>query len=240
MTVTATDASGSNTAATQRFTVTVWSATAVDYDSDDDGLIEISSLAQLDAIRHDRGGDGGSTADGKTAYEAAFSDAVDWMGCNDLQGCSGYELTDDLDFDTNANGMADSGDTYWNNGEGWAPIGGEGTESFGSLLLLRNPYLSVFEGNGHTISHLFIDTDTAVLSGLFGYAFLASIRNLGLIDVEVDVGSTGLAAGLVAFNSAEIRTSTVTGRSREKITWVGWSGSTHLSGRFAAATPPVG
>ena len=212
VTVTATDASGSNTAATQRFTVTVWSATAVDYDSDDDGLIEISSLAQLDAIRHDRGGDGGSTADGKTAYEAAFSDAVDWMGCNDLQGCSGYELTDDLDFDTNANGMADSGDTYWNNGEGWAPIGGEGTESFGSLLLLRNPYLSVFEGNGHTISHLFIDTDTAVLSGLFGYTFLASIRNLGLIDVEVDVGSTGLAAGLVAFNSAEIRTSTVTGQ----------------------------
>ena len=212
ITVTATDASGSNSAATQRFTVTVWASTAVDYDSDDDGLIEIGSLAQLDAIRHDRGGDGGPTEDGKTAYEAAFSNAVEWMGCNALEGCAGYELTGDLDFDTNGDGMADSGDTYWNNGEGWVPIGGEGTESFGSLLLLRNPYLSVFEGNGHTISHLFIDTDTAVLSGLFGYAFLASIRNLGLIDVEVDVGSTGLASGLVAFNSAEIRTSYVTGQ----------------------------
>ena len=212
VTVTATDASGSNTAATQRFTVTVWSAAAVDYDSDDDGLIEISSLAQLNAIRHDRGGDGGPTADGKTAYEAAFSDAVDWMGCNDLQGCSGYELTADLDFDTNGNGMADSGDTYWNNGEGWVPIGGEGSTSSGSLFSLQYPYLSIFEGNGHTISHLFIDTDTSVLSGLFGYTFLSNIRNLGLIDVDVDVGSTGLAAGLVAFNSGEIRTSYVTGQ----------------------------
>ena len=211
-TVTATDASGSNTSATQRFTVTVWSATAVDYDSDDDGLIEISALAQLDAVRHDRGGDGNPTADGKTAYEAAFADAVEWMGCNDLQGCSGYELTADLDFDTNGNGMADAGDTYWNNGEGWVPIGGEGSLSSGSLLDPNNPFLAIFEGNGHTISHLFIDTDTAVLSGLFGYAFLASIRNLGLIDVDVDVGSTGLVAGLVAFNAGEIRTSYVTGQ----------------------------
>ena len=228
--VTATDASGSNTAATQRFTVTVWSATAVDYDSDDDGLIEIGSLAQLDAIRHDRGGDGGSTADGKTAYEAAFSDAVDWMGCNDLQGCSGYELTADLDFDTNGNGMADSGDTYWNNGEGWVPIGGEGSLSFGSLLDPNNPFLAIFEGNGHTISHLFIDTDTAVFSGLFGYAFLASIRNLGLIDVDVDVGSTGLVAGVVAFNAGEIRTSYVTGQVSGKENVGGLVGINHFIG----------
>ena len=212
ITVTATDASGSNTAATQRFTVTVWSATAVDYDSDDDGLIEIDSLAQLDAIRHDRGGDGGPTADGKTAYESAFSDAVEWMGCNALQGCSGYELTADLDFDTNGNGTADSGDTYWNNGAGWVPIGGHGTTSSGSLLFLINPFLAVFEGNGHTISHLFIDTDSAVLSGLFGYTRLAIIRNLGLIDIDVKVESTGLAAGLVAFNRAQIRASYVTGQ----------------------------
>ena len=209
--VTATDASGSNTAASQRFTVTVWSATAVDYDSDDDGLIEIISLAQLNAIRHDRGGDGGSTADGKTAYEAAFSEAVDWMGCNDLQGCSGYELTADLDFDTNGNGMADSGDTYWNNGEGWTPIGGEGTTSSGSLFSLRNPYLSIFEGNGHTISHLHIISGTNALSGLFGYTALSSIRNVGLIDVFVSVGSNGPVAGLVAWNAGEIRTSYVTG-----------------------------
>ena len=231
ITVTATDASGSNTAATQRFTVTVWSETAVDYDSDDDGLIEIGSLAQLDAIRHDRGGDGGPTADGKTAYESAFSNAVEWMGCNALEGCSGYELTADLDFDTNGNGMADSGDTYWNNGAGWTPIGGHETTSSGSLLFLRNPFLAVFEGNGHTISHLFIDTDSAVLSGLFGYTRLASIRNLGLIDVDVECGvdRPGCRAGRVQLR-AEIRTSYVTGRVTGKDNVGGLVGINHFLG----------
>ena len=212
VTVTATDASGSNTAATQRFTVTVWSATAVDYDSDDDGLIEISSLARLNAIRHDRGGDGSPTEDGKTAYQAAFSNAVEWMGCNTLEGCTGYELTADLDFDTNGNGMADSGDTYWNNGAGWTPIGGEGSVDFGTYFIPRNSFQTTFEGNGHTISRLFIDTDTAFLSGLFGFASRSSIRNLGLIDVDIDVGSTGLAGALLALNSGEIRASYATGQ----------------------------
>ena len=32
--------------------------TTVDYDTDDDGLIEISNLAQLDAVRYDLSGDG--------------------------------------------------------------------------------------------------------------------------------------------------------------------------------------
>ena len=49
--MTATD-DGSNQSRTQQFTVTVLPATTVDYDTDDDGLIEISNLAQLDAVRH--------------------------------------------------------------------------------------------------------------------------------------------------------------------------------------------
>ena len=52
ITVTATDAVGSNPTATQRFKVTVGN----DYDSDDDGLIEIRTLAQLDAMRHNLDG----------------------------------------------------------------------------------------------------------------------------------------------------------------------------------------
>ena len=212
ITVTATDAAGSNSAATQRFLVTVWSASAVDYDSDDDGLIEIDSLAQLDAVRHDLRGSGNPTADGKAAYQAAFANAVEWMGCNTLEGCTGYELAADLDFDTNGNGMADSGDTYWNNGAGWMPIGGEGTVDLGTFFIPRNSFRTTFEGNGHTISHLFIDTDTTFLSGLFGYAFRSSIRNLGLIDVDIDAGSTGMTGALMALNSGEIRGSYATGR----------------------------
>ena len=43
-------------------------------------------------------------------------------GCP-IAGCTGYELTQDLNFDTNENGQFDEGDSYWNEGKGWQPIG---------------------------------------------------------------------------------------------------------------------
>ena len=59
VTVTVTDAGGSGGTATQSFRVTVPEEdVGVDYDADNDGLIEIATLAQLDAVRHDLDGDG--------------------------------------------------------------------------------------------------------------------------------------------------------------------------------------
>ena len=40
-----------------------------DYDTDDDGLIEVGSIAQLDAIRHDLNGNGDAN---HAEYIAAF------------------------------------------------------------------------------------------------------------------------------------------------------------------------
>ena len=98
---------------------------STDYDTDDDGLIEIASLAQLNAVRYDLNGNG--AADSLTnwrSYYAAFTSAAWGMGCPKRK-CTGYELTANLDFDTNGSGDADAGDTYWNAGEGWDPIGGK-------------------------------------------------------------------------------------------------------------------
>ena len=93
------------------------------------------------------------------------------MGCPD--GCVGYELTTDLDFDTDDDGDIDSDDDYWNNGDGWDPIG-ERLDGFDAT----------FEGNRRTISHLFIDRGN--YSGLLGETGSASlIRRLGLVDVDV-------------------------------------------------------
>ena len=180
-----------------------------DYDVDDDNLIDVGNLAQLDAVRYDLNGDGvvDDSSDWQSYYSALAFAQSSLMGCPD--GCTGYELTMSLDFDTNNSGGPDAGDDYWNGGEGWVPIGGEDTSAIGTLLLLTNPFQAIFDGNGHTVSNLFIDTDNVVLVGLFGYT-LSSIRNLGLIDV--DVTGTELAAGLVGFNSREIRGSYVTGR----------------------------
>ena len=178
-----------------------------DYDVDDDGLIEVGNLAQLDAVRYDLNGDGvvDDASDWQSYYDAFDQSSL--MGCPD--GCTGYELTASLDFDTNNSGAIDPGDTYWNNGEGWTPIGGEDTSAIGRLLFLSNPFAAIFEGNGHTVSNLFIDTDNVVLVGLFGYAS-SSIRNMGVIDV--DVKGADLAGGLIGFNAGEIRASYVTGR----------------------------
>ena len=81
ITVTATD-DGSNLSRTQQFTVTVLPTTAVDYDIDDDGLIEISNLAQLSAVRYDLYGGGWSFGQ-PAEYAEAFPNGG---GCPGMRG----------------------------------------------------------------------------------------------------------------------------------------------------------
>ena len=76
----------------------------------------------------------------QTSYNAAFPGAASDMGCPDgpdsgqtPDACGGYELMQDLDFDTDGDGstytfsgsnpVSDSGDAYHNSGSGWDPIG---------------------------------------------------------------------------------------------------------------------
>ena len=213
ITVTATDAGGSGASATQTFTVTVLSSSAVDYDDDDNGLIEVTTLAQLDAIRHDLDGDGEPTEDGATAYAAAFSAVGDRQACGGPDGCVGYELEADLDFDTNGNGSADAGDAYWNGGAGWEPLDPveiPSTPTPGVIFLVfRAGFRAIFEGNGHIIANLFIDRDSDDV-GLFGTTGYSSvIRHVGLIDVDV-AGSSDVG-GLVGADQGSVIGSYVTG-----------------------------
>ena len=219
ITVTATDAGGSMASGTQTFTVTVRPSSATDYDADDDGLIEVTTLVRLNAIRHDLDGDGEPTADGATAYAAAFSTVGDRQACGGLTGCVGYELADNLDFDTNRNGRADSGDTYWNVGAGWEPIGAVFTSPStpGVIVIVFGAgFRAIFEGNGHTIANLFIDRDSDV--GLFGRtAYGSVIRHVGLIDVMVSGSSNvgGLAGTANGSVIGSYVTGTVTGTGED-------------------------
>ena len=198
ITVTATD-DGSNQSRTQRFIVTVLPTTTVDYDNDDDGLIEIRNLAQLDAVRYDLNGDGISYS---TPYAEAFNDGGNVLACGGLLGCVGYELNADLDFDTDGSGEADAGDTYWNNGAGWVPIG-DSSSSFSS-------FAAIFEGNGRTISNLFIDSSENDI-GLFGVTrFSAIIRNLEMVAVHVT--GTDNVGGLVGSNGGAVSACYATGK----------------------------
>ena len=204
ITVTATDTGGSMAGGTQTLTVTVQPSSTTDYDTDDDGLIEIMTLARLDAIRHDLNGDGEPTADGATDYATAFSTVSERQACGGLTGCVGYELDADLDFDTNRNGRADAGDTYWNNGAGWEPFEAASTPG---VIVFGADFRAIFEGNGHTIANLFIDRDSDV--GLFGRTAFSVIRHVGLIDVMVS-GSSDVG-GLVGTDQGSIIGCYVTG-----------------------------
>ncbi len=165
-------------------------AQGIDYDRDDDGLIEVHSLDQLYAIRYDEDGRGAYGWDhnpypnsARNAYQSAYPNARRGMGCPG-DGCMGYELMADLDFDTNGNGRADPGDHYWNgshnpdgsarcrswygghpggaqgpgacddyfgnDGEGWRPIAQD--------IEGGNYWRGIFEGNGHAIRNLYINT----------------------------------------------------------------------------------
>ena len=179
------------------------------YDSDDDGLIEVANLEQLDAIRWDLDGDGlPDSSSGMAGFATAFPGALDGMGCPD-SGCSGYELISDLDFDTNGNGRADAGDAYWNDGEGWAPIG----HDFGAA------FETFFNGGGHTISNLYIDRRDAKYAGLFGNTGFSgsnswvglnnNIRDLALVNVDVQGGT--YTGGLAGSNGLVIVACSVTG-----------------------------
>ena len=203
ITVTATD-DGSNRSRTQQFWVTVRPTTAVDYDTDDDGLIEIGNLAHLDAVRLDLTGDGFSYA---TAYFEAFTDGGGGsLACGGLLGCVGYELNADLNFDTDGSGEADAGDTYWNSGAGWVPIG-DSSDSFSS-------FAAIFEGNGRTITNLFIDSSENDI-GLFGATrsgavSSAVIRNLELVSVQVT--GTDNVGGLAGSNGGAVSGCFATGK----------------------------
>ena len=175
------------------------------HDTDGDGLIEIEFLEQLDAIRYDLDGDGQADDNADNdAYAAAFPGTVCPYDCN------GYELVHPLDFaaaDSYASGEVN---TDWTTGQGWLPI------QSGELwrIFAEDPFAATFDGNGHTISNLYMnrpeDDGSAGPVGLFGSAANCLIRNVSLVDVQV-TGSIPVGGLLGASYYSEVRDSHVTG-----------------------------
>ncbi len=173
-----------------------------DYDTDNDNLIEITTLEQLAAINYDLNGDGAAPSD-VNAYAAAFPDRATDMGC--LADCTGYELARSLDFNADSSyADANTNKTAWTTGAGWTPLG-----------LTNAPFTGTFHGNGHTISNLYVnitETVTAPVTGIAHAGLFGSsdgvVRNVGVTgSVTATIEIVGVAtvdsyAGGLAARSA--------------------------------------
>ena len=200
-----------------------------DYDDNDNGLIDVTTLAQLNAIRWDLNGDGfldtGTTTADTMAYQAAFPNAATGMGCPS-SGCAGYELRANLDFDTT--GDDDIADAPYAN---WTAIGPS----------YPNPYTSEFKGNNHTISNLTISGVTTFdRMGLFGQlSFTATISGVGLVDVNINAmvpHGTHIGA-LVGWNrGGTVHSSYATGSISVTSARPNW-GNLHLGGLVGTNDP---
>ena len=178
-----------------------------DYDDDDDGLIDVRTLAQLNAIRHDPNGNGDAThADYVAAFPNRITAAGTRMGCPSGT-CTGYELRADLDFDTDDDGDVDSNDSP--SFPNWTPIGP-----------YTAPYTAEFKGNNRAISNLTITGNSSLFRfGLFGTLSSSGlITGVGLPDANINIPSSGTpsagsvrAGALVGYNHGAVRSSYSTG-----------------------------
>ena len=170
----------------------------IDYDADDDGLIEIGWLEQLDAVRWDLDGDGFADDGGNAErYFAAFPDAAEYMGCTDH--CHGYELARDLDFKSAGSYASGAVNGKWTGGNGWLPIGVNGS------------FDASFDGNRHTIANLYINRSRDNQPDAVGLFYISHgiIDNIGLVNV--DISGTNFVGGLVGDNGGIINSSYATG-----------------------------
>ena len=181
----------------------------LDHDTNANGLIDVSTLFQLDAIRHDLDGNGRVLSGAESVYGTAFpvvegGAAYGPVAC--AGGCRGYELLRDLDFeDANSDGVP--GDkSIWARGAAAAGISGALSEGWIPIGTADSGYASIFDGGHRVIHNLCINATTAV-SGLFGTLSGSFVCDLGLEDVHIsssgsDVGSL---AGRLSDDSCVLR-----------------------------------
>ena len=193
--------SGSQSGSTPITAMTLANPIAVNpIDMDGDTLIDISSLDQLHNIRYNLAG---------TSYKISDDDAGTLCGISAATACTGYELTQNLDFTTPEHYNSGMVDNNWrpqdgggtplsqDNAEnatnaGWPPIGscnGDSSNDEDSDPCRDDndtPFNATFEGNSFVISNLYArNTNISAGDGiaLFGIIDASStIRNLGITN----------------------------------------------------------
>ena len=167
-------------------TVLLCAVSTLHAQSDDPTLISITNLEQLNAIRYDLDGDGRPSSTGEADWKMVFNNPDagiddDDNTANPNSDTTGYELMINLNFEDANSYEAGSVNNDWvdpNGGtatEGWQPIGDE-----------TNSFVGIFEGNGYTISNLYINRELTNFVGLFGgMVSPGEMRNVGVVEGNV-------------------------------------------------------
>jgi len=93
-----------------------------------------------------------------------------------------YKLENDIDL------------SAYNTGEGWTPIG---------LEMNTRAFRGVFDGNYKEVSGVYINTTTHLNVGLFGFLQTGTVKNLGVVNVNITNHVMGMASvGAVVGNNA--------------------------------------
>ncbi len=148
---------------------------SVDIDDDGDGLIEIATAEELNAVRYALNGNGS-----KSSADAAF----DTTGCGGVDGitnCSGYELVADIS-------LAAYADT--DGGRGWRPLGNDTNSARNGCQ--GSGFNATFEGNGWTISDLNINRPNEDCVGLFGHTAEQQDEDGNPVDLGVEIRNLSL------------------------------------------------
>ena len=203
--------SASNAAGTSTTTIEI----LIPVDRDANGLIELYTLTQLHNMRYNLSG---------SSYKTSSTDTGSALGCpNDA--CIGYELMNDVEFDTDGDGQSwtqdSSGNYSLDSGDSAAPyfvIDSSGSGGWQPVGDSANAFNAIFDGNGYVIRNLAIRSELDSI-GLFGVTTAnAIIRNVGLVNNLSDYtgSSNGFnpVGGLVGFqNGGSITASYATGNA---------------------------
>ncbi|MBE8182136.1 MAG: hypothetical protein HAW61_01275, partial [Candidatus Portiera sp.] len=195
---------------------------SIDVDDDGDGLIEIYTAQELNAVRNNLDGTGLIRTPGAESDSNGCGGATNSNGAIITTACSGYELMADINL--NDLDLITSGDFQDSN---WQPLGGCTASdcppvSVNQSLAVIQPFAADFNGNGYIIANLTINTtETQYGVGLFGaIAPSASISNVSIRNASITAPSSVYVGVLVGWakgatiSSSSVVANQITGADR--------------------------
>ncbi len=158
-----------------------------DVDLDGDGLIEIYTAQDLNAIRNNLAGTG-LDINGSGSVSKGCGGAIDAFG-EPSTACFGYEIMADIDLNDLSKDLT---------GSNWDPIGSCGNSECDAAM--SQLFAANFEGNNYTINNLIINTANKAVHGIGLFAAVGSgrsITNVHLRNVTITALSSHLVGGLI-------------------------------------------